>query len=112
MNQSTTSRIPVAEGGPGDAANRPDGAPALVRGNADPGPNPRQRRRRMPRPAPTPCIDCTGAGAVAEPFETILSHEPLDIAVLGAGAASRVWLAVTIDCATGAVVDARLDLRR
>ena len=117
MDRSTTSWTPDGDGAPGGSGHRPDepGAPKPVR-KSDPAANPSRRRIRTPRPnraATRPCVDCAGADAVAEGFETLFGSEPLDILVVGEdGAARRPWIGVSIDCATGAVVDAHLEFHR
>jgi len=117
MDQSTTSSTPDGDFAPGGLGYRPDepGAPTPGRGTDD-APNASQRRIRTPRPkraATRPCMDCAGADAVADAFETLFSSEPLDILIVGEdGTARRPWIGVSIDCATGAVVDAHLEFHR
>ncbi|MCB4801540.1 hypothetical protein QO001_003186 [Methylobacterium brachiatum] len=117
MDRSTTSWTSHGDGAPDGSGHRPDepGAPTPGRGT-DPAPNPPRRRIRTPRPkraATRPCVDCSGADAVADAFETLLGFEPLDVLVVGEdGAARRAWIGVSIDCATGAVVDAHLEFHR
>ncbi|CAA2158989.1 hypothetical protein MBRA_04231 [Methylobacterium brachiatum] len=112
MDRSTTSWTPDGDVAPGGSDHRPD-EPGR---RTDPAPNPSRRRIRTPRPnraATRPCVDCSGADAVADAFETLFGSEPLDVLVVGEdGAARRPWIGVSIDCATGAVVDAHLEFHR
>lgn len=113
MDRPTTSWTHDVDGDLDGANHRPGGPAAPAHGNeVGHAPNPPRRRSlpRRPEPAPTSCIDCTGADAIAELFETVLSLEPLDLPIVGDGTLHRLWIGVTIDCATGAVLDAHLDL--
>lgn len=113
MDRSTTFQD--AEGYFGPTAV-PAGEPAASPIRKDgPRSNPPRRVGRPPRrdqDAAWSCLDCAGADAVAETFETEISLEPLGVAVVGTdGVARRPWVRVAMDCATGVVLDATLDFR-
>lgn len=81
-------------------------APAVRRPATGRGPLARGRGPRVRRPSgpAATCADCAGADAVAARFEAVPSLEPLDL-----GAGRHVWIGLTTDCATGAVLAARVE---
>lgn len=117
MDRSTTSWTPDGDVAPAVSGHCPDEPGAATPGRrTHPAPRPSRRSIRTPRPkraAPEPCVDCSGADAIADAFETLFGSEPLDVLVVGEdGATRRPWIGVSVDCATGAVVGAHLEFHR
>lgn len=117
MDRYLTSGTPNFEWGSDEPAPGPDESPApspSCGAGASPITSPRKRGAPRPGRAPAPsCVDCRGLAAVADGFDTVFGAEALDVLVPdGTGDYAPIRLAVIIDGATGAVLDARLELRR